>query len=350
MPPNPTRKTVSEPLPQPVSPKRGSPEASRPDPATPIRRKYLGPIRQFGDREWAVRLGEEADSWCFLLGSAQFSQAQQRADGLRRLCETKGLVALERRASREFTLAIYWLDQPHTCTYATLCTLPEKQAPPLTTEAGAAPRVRVGLIEPDPVLREALAFWLGRIPGILPVALNQARAIDQHHSGVEVVLCNAYAASLNFSALQEAWRRTAPQVAVLGYSVLPTSDDVFVQMSGGHQGYFLRRRAPAELLEPLGLPLEPLPRSADLLRHRFRRYFQNLFSDGDPAAAKLANPYHLTPRETDVLGCLQRGLQDKEIAQAIGISPQTVHTHLKRIFEKLGAHTRTEAVMKFLQK
>jgi DNA-binding CsgD family transcriptional regulator len=34
----------------------------------------------------------------------------------------------------------------------------------------------------------------------------------------------------------------------------------------------------------------------------------------------------------------------------LGISPQTVHTHLKRIFEKLGAHTRTEAVMKFLQK
>ena len=343
---------LSEPSPNTVSPKRGSLApaiAERSAGPLPVRRKYLGAIRKLGDREWAVRLGPSADSWYFLLGSALLSQAQRRAAALRRLVGTKGFPALARRTAREFTIAIHWLDRPRTCTYTTLCTLPTPHAPE-AKPAAATPRVRVGLIEPDPVFGEALVFWLGRIPGIQPVALNPARAIDQHHAGVEVVLCNAYAASLNFSALQEAWRRTAPQVAVLGYSVLPTSDDVFVQMNGGQQGYFLRRREPAELLEPLGLPLEPLPHSAELLRLRFARYFQNLFSTVGSTAASLMNPYHLTPRETDVLGGLQRGLQDKEIAQTIGISPQTVHTHLKRIFEKLGAHTRTEAVMKFLQK
>ena len=40
----------------------------------------------------------------------------------------------------------------------------------------------------------------------------------------------------------------------------------------------------------------------------------------------------------------------KEIAVELGISPLTVHTHLKHIFEKLGAHTRTEAVVKYLEK
>jgi DNA-binding CsgD family transcriptional regulator len=43
-------------------------------------------------------------------------------------------------------------------------------------------------------------------------------------------------------------------------------------------------------------------------------------------------------------------LHDKEIAAELGISPLTVHTHLKHIFEKLGAHTRTEAVVKYLEK
>ena len=320
------------------------------DLSPPVRRKYLAPIRKLGDREWAVRLGVAPDSWSFLLGSSHLAQACHQAETLRRLYHSKGLSALSPRASREFTLAIHWLDRPRTCTYTTLCTLPDKQAPAAALRGPSLPPVRLGLIEPEPILREALVFWLGRIPGILPVLIHQGRATRQPNPGVEVVLCNDHAAAVNFSALQEAWGRASSGVAVLGYSVLPTSDDAFIQMKGVAEGYFLRRRQPLELLEPLGLPLEPLPRSIDLLRHRLRRYFQNLFSDGDPGAARLANPYHLTPRETDVLGGLQRGLQDKEIAQAIGISPQTVHTHLKRIFEKLDAHTRTEAVMKFLHK
>jgi DNA-binding NarL/FixJ family response regulator len=58
----------------------------------------------------------------------------------------------------------------------------------------------------------------------------------------------------------------------------------------------------------------------------------------------------LTQRKRQILTCLQRGLHDKEIAAELGISPLTVHTHLKHIFEKLGAHTRTEAVVKYLEK
>lgn len=346
---------LSEGLPSKLSPKRGSLAQSGVKPSShplPVLRKYLGPLRRLGDQEWALRLGTASDSWYFLLGSAQLPPAEQRAEELRRLAGLKGLAAVSRRISREFTIAIHWLDQPRACTYTTLCTLPEKQAPavPPTASTGSTRPVRLGLLESDPTVRDALVFWLGRIPGIVPVVINPARATDREGVRTELILCNAYSAELNFFSLQETWQRTAPGMAVLGYSIVPTSDDVFVQMSGGQHGYFLHRRPPAEMLEPLGLPLEPLPHSEELLRLRFGRYFQNLFTTVGSTAAGLVNPYHLTPRETDVLGGLQRGLQDKEIAQAIGISPQTVHTHLKRIFEKLGAHTRTEAVMKFLQK
>jgi DNA-binding CsgD family transcriptional regulator len=41
---------------------------------------------------------------------------------------------------------------------------------------------------------------------------------------------------------------------------------------------------------------------------------------------------------------------DKEIAETLGISGWTVHGHLKKIFDKLGVHTRTEAAVKYLHK
>jgi DNA-binding NarL/FixJ family response regulator len=47
---------------------------------------------------------------------------------------------------------------------------------------------------------------------------------------------------------------------------------------------------------------------------------------------------------------MSKGQLAKEIAYTLGISAWTVHGHVKSIFEKLNVHTRTEAVVKFLQK
>lgn len=333
------------------SPKRGNgaPAPLPPLSSTPVvRRKYLGPIRTLGDRELAVQHGEPGHRWAYLLGTDRPALAARRANEFARLIEEESAAAVAQRYARELTMAVYWLDRPFSCTYTTLCTQPEKHAPPAPAVEGLH-RVRVGLLEPDPDFRAALRFWFGRVPGVVPVPMSQGPVIDQYRAGIDLLLVNAYSPALNFAALREAWRRTAPNVSVYGYSLMPSSDDVFIQMGGVDEGYYLRRRDPVDLLDPLGLSHEALPHSRELLHLRVRRYFENLFAGHHEPAGSQA-PYQLTPRETDVLSCLQKGLHDKEIATVLGISPQTVHTHLKRIFEKLGAHTRTEAVMKFLQK
>ena len=58
----------------------------------------------------------------------------------------------------------------------------------------------------------------------------------------------------------------------------------------------------------------------------------------------------LTLREHEILDCVSKGFVDKEIASRLGISPWTVHGHLRHIYEKLRVHSRTEAVVKYLQK
>jgi DNA-binding NarL/FixJ family response regulator len=65
----------------------------------------------------------------------------------------------------------------------------------------------------------------------------------------------------------------------------------------------------------------------------------------DPAVSREASPASkLTARELDVLGLLAEGLQHEEIGRRLGISSETVRTHLRKASDRLGATTRTQAV------
>jgi DNA-binding CsgD family transcriptional regulator len=63
--------------------------------------------------------------------------------------------------------------------------------------------------------------------------------------------------------------------------------------------------------------------------------------DGNPQAQAALG---ISPRELSVLQVLSEGGSNKEIARRLGISPETVKTHLARLYERLGARRRTEAV------
>ena len=65
------------------------------------------------------------------------------------------------------------------------------------------------------------------------------------------------------------------------------------------------------------------------------------FADGAPAVLASLG---ISPRDLEVLRALQRGLANKEIARALGVSPNTIKTHVARLFEKLAAGNRTEAI------
>jgi DNA-binding NarL/FixJ family response regulator len=56
---------------------------------------------------------------------------------------------------------------------------------------------------------------------------------------------------------------------------------------------------------------------------------------------------HLSKRETEILELLTQGLANKEIADRLTLSVETVRVHLKRIYDKLHVHSRTAAAMKF---
>ena len=54
----------------------------------------------------------------------------------------------------------------------------------------------------------------------------------------------------------------------------------------------------------------------------------------------------LSKRESEVLACVARGYSDKEVAEALGLTPATVRSYLKSIYGKLHVHSRTQAILK----
>jgi NarL family two-component system response regulator LiaR len=58
----------------------------------------------------------------------------------------------------------------------------------------------------------------------------------------------------------------------------------------------------------------------------------------------------LSPRENDVLRMLAEGLTDREIANALVISPRTVETHVSNILHKLGVRNRAEAAQRYRER
>ncbi len=66
------------------------------------------------------------------------------------------------------------------------------------------------------------------------------------------------------------------------------------------------------------------------------------------SAARSQEAQTLSPREAEVLDLLAKGFLYKEIADSMGLTYSTVHTHIRHIYEKLHVRSRTEAVAKHL--
>ena len=68
-----------------------------------------------------------------------------------------------------------------------------------------------------------------------------------------------------------------------------------------------------------------------------------------PVGKGMRDRANLTSRETEVLGLATRGMKTTQIAGGLCVSTQTVRTHFKNIYQKMGVHSRTEAVVFALQ-
>jgi len=140
-----------------------------------------------------------------------------------------------------------------------------------------------------------------------------------------------------------------PQTKLVMLTVSASERDLLDAVARGAAGYLTKDLSPEALLRSLrGTQRGELAMSrrfaARALRHfadLARRGRMNMADEGDLMA--------LSPRENDVLAMLADGLTDREIAQALTISPRTVETHVSNILHKLGVRNRAEAAQRYRQ-
>ena len=133
-----------------------------------------------------------------------------------------------------------------------------------------------------------------------------------------------------------------PRIQILVVTVHADNDRVFSALQAGASGYLLKRTGTTELLEAIqDVTRGGVPMTGEIARKviaSFRR----------PAPVPMEDA-RLTPREQDILVLLTQGYANKEIADRLAVSFDTVRTHLCHIYEKLHVRSRTEAATKYLR-
>ena len=208
----------------------------------------------------------------------------------------------------------------------------------------------ISIVEDNDKLRATLAKVIDRAEGFHCVShypSAEAALVNLPVVKPDVVLMDINLPGINGVECVRKLKVLLPKTQVMMLTVYEDTDNIFAALAAGASGYMLKRTPAKELLEAIH---EMLRGGSPMTTHIARKVVLS-FQLSAAASAKTANELsELSEREQQVLDLLSQGLIYKEIAEKLGISYETVHTYIRRIYEKLQVRTRTEAVAKFLQR
>ncbi len=316
-----------------------------------LQRRYHFPASGETNHDLAAYIDHGGVGYFFPLGTPDPGLASTKALQIYQSAIKAGWKATCEDFSRELILSFEWCQEPVLWTYTTVHTLMDRPKPSESTAPPPnLPRQTILIVEPDEGIRRALCWSINQQAEFISVACDAAEdftaALGRHRPRL-VLLNRNLAGRIGFKSAGTI-TPIAEQVPAVTYSAHVDGDQMFVSTPGGAGGYLVKRVKPERLLEPvLKVITRPEFTSEELLRC-VKYYFQELLQlspkHDDSALAAL------THREREVLELLCKGCVDKEIAQAMNISVWTVHGHVKKIFERLQVRTRTEAVVRYLEK
>jgi DNA-binding NarL/FixJ family response regulator len=187
------------------------------------------------------------------------------------------------------------------------------------------------IVDDHPVVRAGLASMLTTQPGITVVG-SAASAVDAlallDKLQADIVLMDLRMPGMTgLEAIRKInMRPDPPHVIVL--TSFDTEEDIYQSVGAGAHGYVLKDAPQERLLEAISVV------------HARGRYFP---ADIASRLMERMARSNLTPREHEVLQLVAKGLTNKQIGLAFGISDNTARNHVNSIIEKLQVSDRTEA-------
>lgn len=202
--------------------------------------------------------------------------------------------------------------------------------------------VRVVLVEDDPAVREGLQILVGASSSCSCVAAfscAEDALAGLRQAAADVVLMDINLPGISGIECIKRIKSTSPRLQILMLTVFEDHDRIFESLAAGANGYLLKQTPPAKLLDAIiELHAGGSPMSTQIAR-KVVQVFQKTPQPPGPIAV-------LTSREKEIVALLGKGFLYKEIADQLGVSVETIRTHIHNIYEKLHVRSRTEAVMK----
>ena len=205
----------------------------------------------------------------------------------------------------------------------------------LTTE-----NIHVAIVEDDHEIRQTLALIIDGTPGFwCKHTFEDCEEALKTLPGVyiNVVLMDVELPGIN--GIQGV-RKLKPQMPDTDFIMLTIKQDnetVFASICAGASGYLMKDTPPTELLKAIEEARKGgAPMSANIARRIVQSFHQIKKSP-------------LSDRETEVLKLLSQGMNYRSVAKQLFLSPHTVKTHIKNIYQKLHVNSRGAAVRKAIE-
>ncbi|HXC35978.1 MAG TPA: response regulator transcription factor [Candidatus Acidoferrales bacterium] len=206
-------------------------------------------------------------------------------------------------------------------------------------------KISVSIVEDDHQVRNSLSRLIDSSDGY--------RCVSEHASAEDAleaipkVRPNVILMDINLTGISgvECTRRLKPLLPgtqIIMLTVYQNTEHIFDALTAGATGYMLKQTKPEQLLIAVRDVHEGgSPMSSHIARKIVQSFQQHSQRD---------EPQSLSPREAQVIELLAKGYLYKEVADSMGVSYATVHTHIRHIYEKLQVRSRTEAVVKHLSR
>ena len=216
------------------------------------------------------------------------------------------------------------------------------------SETGNSPGkpIRIAVVEDDKMVREVLEILLSGSPGFSCVAAygnGEDALTGLPEVSPDVVLMDINLPGINGIECIIRLKELGLPMLFIMLTIFEDADAIFQSLSAGASGYLLKQTPPAKLLEAIQDVYQGgSPMSREIARKVIQSFQHTSFNS--------LTENILTKREEEILSYLVKGLLYKEIAAKLFIGVETVRTHIRHIYEKLQVRTRSEAIVKYLNK
>ena len=204
--------------------------------------------------------------------------------------------------------------------------------------------IRVLIADDQLVVREGLTMVLGLLPDVEVVgAVGDGAAAVESAAELrpDVVLMDLRMPRCDGVEATRLLRDRQPETKVVVLTTYADDRSVLEALRAGARGYLTKDAGGAEIRRALHAVVDDHGAIDPAVQHHLIDAIATL---PPPRPASSPAPDGLTPREAEVLSLVAAGLSNAEIAARLVVSEGTVKTHINRIFSKIGARDRAQAV------